>query len=268
MTNILQISDTHITTANRLVSERLATDDLLEHLVRRLSSARAQWGTLDAIVATGDISDDGSEESYARFKSIIAPLNLPVFVIPGNHDAREPLRQAFRKDGYLPDSGPLNWHQKIGDVHVIGLDTLVEGKGLGRLLPESLHFLETTLSNLEHQPVLVTLHHPPFKCGIAFMDAIGLENMADFEHIIHAAQADIRIACGHIHNMMVASVGGRVALTSPAPCSNFEFDIRKDAPVGFYDRDDGCLLHCWNHGFQSIRIGPTSGDGPYPFRNQ
>ena len=266
MTTFLQISDTHVATEKNLVSGRLDTDESLKQLVDRLLDARVQWGSIDAVLATGDISEDGSADSYARFKSLLAPLNLPVYVIPGNHDARESLRQAFQEDGYLPTTGPLNWHQRIGDVNVIGLDTLVEGHGFGRLLPETLQFFETKLLAAQGQPLLVALHHPPFETGIAFMDAIGLQNKGEFEEVIAQAKSEVRIVCGHIHSMMVTNVKGQIAVSSPAPCSNFEFDLREDAMVGFYDRGDGCLLHRWHHGFQTVRINPSPGTGPHPFK--
>jgi len=35
-------------------------------------------------------------------RALLAPLAVPVFVIPGNHDTREGMREAFGRDGYLP----------------------------------------------------------------------------------------------------------------------------------------------------------------------
>jgi Icc protein len=35
--------------------------------------------------------------------------------------------------------------------------------------------------------------------------------------------------------------------------------------VGFMAIEDGCLLHTWDGGFQTIRIGPDAGPGPFPF---
>lgn len=266
MTNILQISDTHLAADNTLVSGRLRTDESLTQLIDRLVDAQHQWGKIDAVIVTGDVSDDGSEQSYARFKTLISALNLPVFVIPGNHDAREPMRDAFRHDGYLPDAGMLNWHRKIGDIDVIGLDTLIEGHGQGLLAQESLDYLEQQLATLHNQPVIIAMHHPPFKTGIAFMDAIGLQNTDAFEAVLRRAQCkEIRAVCGHIHSMFVTSLASHVVLSSPSPCSGFELDLRTDAPVGYYDREDGCLLHRWCDGFQSIRIGPKTGKGPFPF---
>jgi len=265
MTTVLQLSDTHLAAGSAPVSGRLATDAPLEHLINRLCNSRAQWGEIDAVLVTGDISDDGSDDSYARFKETLSPLNLPVFVIPGNHDAREAMRQAFLADGYLPDAGPLNWHRRVGDICIIGVDTLVEGKGHGQLTADTLHFLESQLQAAQGLPVMLALHHPPFHTGIAFMDAIGLNNAGELADILAATHSTVRVVCGHIHSMMVAEVAGQVVVSSPSPCSNFELDLRATAPTGYYDRDDGCLLHRWSNGFQTVRIGPVAGTGPHPF---
>ena len=263
MTTILQISDTHIVPKGALVSGRLDTSDALARLVARINSIREQVGPIEALLVSGDLSDDGSAESYARFKTLIAPLDLATYVISGNHDAREPMRAAFAKE--LPTSGPLNWVRKVGNIHLIGLDTLVDGQKYGTLTSDSLSFLEHALSTVGDEPVLLALHHPPFACGIGFMDDIGLNNRAALREILGGFSGTMRIVCGHIHTMILSDVAGQIAISAPSPNSTFAYDRRPDAPVGFMTQEDGCLLHRWDAGFQSIRIGPIAGSGPFPF---
>lgn len=265
MTTILQISDTHIARPGQLVSGQLDTAASFEKLVRRISDTTSQLGEIDAILVSGDLSDDGSAESYALFRSIIAPLDAPLFVIPGNHDLRDPLRNAFSDTGYMPSSGKLNWHQRIGDIDIIGLDTLVEGAGGGEIDASTLGFLDDALSTSQSSPVLLALHHPPFKSRIAFMDRIGLKGIDQLANVLRGFDSEIRVVCGHIHTTMVSSVGGKTALSSPSPCSSFAFDVLKDAPVGFLDQEDGFILHCWQDGFQSVRVPIAVGPGPFPF---
>lgn len=263
MTTILQLSDTHIVPEGALVSGRLDTADVLERLVVRINSIREQIGPLDALLVSGDLSEDGSADSYARFKTLIAPLDLPTYVIPGNHDAREHMRYAFAD--VLPKSGPLNWTRQIGEIRLIGLDTLVEGQGQGMLSSESLSFLRAALSEAGTAPVLLALHHPPFSCGIGFMDDIGLSNRQALRDVVSTYKGTVRLVCGHIHCMIVSDSAGHIAISAPSPCSTFAYDRRLDAPVGFMTQQDGCLLHRWDAGFQTVRIGPVAGSGPYPF---
>ena len=212
---------------------------------------------------SGDLSDDRSDESYSRLKALTEPLGLPLDIIPGNHDTRESMRSAF--PDRLPLAGPLNWQRQIGEVHMIGLDTLVEGKGSGELSDSSLGFLKDALTTAGNLPVLLALHHPPFQCGIGFMDDIGLANRKDFCEVVASFQGELRIVCGHIHSMMVTAIAGHVTTSAPAPSSTFSFDRRANAPIGFMELGDGCLLHRWDNGFQTVRIGPIAGHGPFPF---
>ena len=263
MTAILQITDTHIVPDGNLVSGRLETSDALARLVERITSIGHQIGPIDAVLVSGDVSDDGSAESYARFKSLMAPLHLPIHVIPGNHDSRETMRAAFADQ--LPVSGPLNWCRKVGNVQLIGLDTLVEGHGYGTLAPETLVFLKDALSNADGSPVLLALHHPPFQSGIDFMDDIGLTNQSDLRDAIANHSGELRLVCGHIHCMVVTNIAGHIAMSAPSPCSTFASDFRGDAPAGYHTLEDGCMLHRHDDSFRSVRIGPTAGAGPYPF---
>ena len=121
MTTILQISDTHIIPKGSFVSNVLDTSASLKKLVIRINKIRPQIENIDCVLVSGDISDDGSSESYERFKLILAPLRLPIYVIPGNHDSRENMRKAFLGSGIFQKNGPLNWHKKIGSVNLIGL---------------------------------------------------------------------------------------------------------------------------------------------------
>lgn len=266
MTNILQISDTHIVAEGALVSGRLETSRSLEELVEYLVEVQYEIGGLDAILVSGDLSEDGSLESYHTFKEIIGRLEAPLYVIPGNHDAREPMRGAFASGGYLPPDGKLNWHQVIGNIHLIGLDTLIEGSGGGELDAATLTFLDDALAKISGAPVLLALHHPPFDTGIQFMDKIGInDGLAGFDDILSAYKGEVRVICGHIHSIIASTIGGKMVLSAPSPCSTFAFNIQENAPVGFMDSGDGCFLHRWTSGFHSVRLYPAHGDGPFPF---
>ncbi|AXI53358.1 3',5'-cyclic adenosine monophosphate phosphodiesterase CpdA (plasmid) [Pseudoseohaeicola sp. NH-UV-7] len=265
MTTILQITDTHIVRPERLVSGQLDTAASLRKLVSRIKQIKPQLGSIDAVLVTGDLTDDGAPESYAHFKSLMAPLQLPLFVIPGNHDRRAPMRAAFAEHSYLPRSGKLNWQIQLGDIDVIGLDTLIESQGGGEIDETTLVFLEQALIKGQSRPTLLALHHPPFDSGIAFMDALGLQAHKPLAKLLQGFNADIRIICGHIHSTMIATIGGKTALSSPSPSSCFAYDTTPDAPVGFMDQEDGFMLHNWQNGFRSIRIPIEAGLGPNPF---
>lgn len=264
---LIQISDPHIVARPGLVSGRLDTAAALEQTVERIGDLRAKVGPVAALLVTGDITDDGDPASYALFREIVAPLGLPILAIPGNHDAREPMRASFADTGVMPEAGPLNWVRDLPGLRVVGLDTLVEGTGGGAFGVGTLDFLAAALKTAPEGPVLVALHHPPFSCGIGFMDAIGLSGADDLAEVLHRGARDVRLVCGHIHHLQSARVGGCAVLSAPAVCSTFDIDFRDDAPSGFLESPGGFLLHDWTTGFRTLAVPAMIGPGPYPFKS-
>lgn len=265
MARIIQITDTHVVVPPNKVSKRLESAELLKQAVENIKANLPKLGPVDAIIATGDISDNGTPESYVLFRELIAPLELPLYVIPGNHDRREAMREVFGDDSYIPASGPLNWSVSIQGLNLIGLDTLVEGQGSGVLTAQTLDYLESALLNCGDTPTWIAMHHPPFASGIRFMDAIGLSGIGALTDVINASTADVRIICGHVHSVMIGAVGRATAIASPATCSTFAADFRTNAPVGFMSAPGGFMVHDWDASFRTIHVGAAQGTGPHPF---
>src|SRR6266568_1553993 len=48
-----------------------------------------------AVVVTGDLVRSGEPAEYERVRELLAPLRMPVHVLPGNHDDRDALRAAL-----------------------------------------------------------------------------------------------------------------------------------------------------------------------------
>ena len=61
----------------------------------------------DLVIATGDLVDLGIAEEYAHLRQLLAPLPMPCYLIPGNHDERGALREAFPEHAYLRQWAPF-----------------------------------------------------------------------------------------------------------------------------------------------------------------
>ncbi len=265
MTRILQITDPHLTIPPAKLCGQVNTLARLRGLVSAIKAAGPAQ-TPDAVVITGDLSHGGSAQSYALFRKEIERLHLPFYVIPGNHDNREAMRVAFGDAPYLPRAGRLNWATELPNLHLIGLDTLTEGKGSGEIDSQTAAFLSRTLARIGTKPALIAMHHPPFDSGITFMDDIGLKGIERLKTVLANARAPVRIICGHVHNMMVGMVGDTVAISAPSPASSFPVDYRDDAPAGFVTGSGGYMLHEWHGAFRSCAIDLSEAEGPFPFR--
>lgn len=263
MPRILHISDAHLVAPPARVSGVLDTANLLRKSIATVAAALPRIGPVDALLVTGDLSDDGSLESYELFRHTVEPLNLPILAIPGNHDQREPMRTAFGDLDLFPRAGRLNWVRDVNGLRLVGIDTLVEGLGGGVVDEATLAFLETALATAS--PTLLAMHHPPFESGIRFMDGIGLAGVDALGDVLERSAADIRIVCGHLHLSATGSVGRVPVVVGPSTCSTFQLDFRPDAPIGFFTGSGGFMIHVWSGGFRSMHIPPTLGAGPFPF---
>src|SRR6516162_9548348 len=175
---VAQITDTHIASSGKLALRRLPPKGGVVDTVSGLERAVAALVCLrplpDITVVTGDLVDAGGPEEYAYFRGLLGPLRMPVFVIPGNHDAREPMREAFNRDSDLPGEGFLNYLIDEYQLRIVGLDTLVPGEAGGESCSDRLKWIDDTLAAAPDRPTLVLMHHPPFRTGIAPMDHMGL----------------------------------------------------------------------------------------------
>ena len=121
----------------------------------------------DLALLTGDMVDRGSIEEYARLKPLLDRLDIPLAIIPGNHDARDTLHAAFGKTAIMGKGEFLHWvRDDLGALRIIGLDTHVPGKVNGELCERRLAWLEATLATAPDRPTLIATHHPPFTTAI------------------------------------------------------------------------------------------------------
>src|SRR5262245_26916995 len=242
---IAQISDMHIRPPGKLLMRRVDT-------ARFLAAAVAAVNRLDPapdlVLMTGDLVEAGQPAEYAHLAALIAPLRAPVFFIPGNHDAREPLRHGFPTHRYLPREGFLQYALEDWPVRVVALDTLIPGQGGGELCAERLGWLERTLAAETERPTFVMLHHPPFRTGIPHMDDYGLANAEGFAAVIVRHPNVERIAAGHLHRAMQARFAGTVATTCPSSAHQIALDFMPGTPLRYVFEPPGFQLHVWNEG--------------------
>jgi 3',5'-cyclic AMP phosphodiesterase CpdA len=261
---IAQISDTHIKPEGRLAFGRV---DTARCLARAVEHVRRLTPVPDVVLLTGDLADAGLDEEYVHLRRLLAPLSMPAYVIPGNHDAREPLRRVFGADGYLPREGALDYVIDAHPVRLIALDTLVPGQAGGRLGPERLAWLDGRLAEAPARPTVVLMHHPPFATGLAAMDTMALEDGEALGAIIGRHAQVERVICGHVHRAIHARWCGTVVTTAPSSAHQVQLDLREHGDFAWTLEPPACLLHLWRPGMGLVTHTSPIGEfpGPYPF---
>ena len=82
----------------------------------------------DLLLATGDLSEDGSLESYQALKQFFEPFDIPILTLPGNHDDAELLAGTF--PGSPVDRAEVS---EYGPWQIIRMNSCLPGKPEGRL---------------------------------------------------------------------------------------------------------------------------------------
>lgn len=265
MTTLVQLSDTHIVAPGRLLGDRV---DTASALARAVEAVLRLPQPPDAVLVSGDLVDSGAAVEYRHLRELLAPLPMPLFLMPGNHDERGALRAAFPEHAYLGRDGPVDYAVVIGGLRLVALDSVVPRAPHGALDPAQLDWLDATLGAAPRQPTVVAVHHPPFATGIVFMDTIGLRDEdGTLAALLQRHPQVERLVCGHVHRSVQARYGGTLALTAPSTAHQIHLDLSPHAPEAYTFEPPGLLVHAWAPGRPlATHLVPTLPfDGPYPY---
>ena len=259
-----QISDFHVVPRDNLLQGRVDTNLML---ARALEHLNCLTPPVDVVLATGDLADQGRESEYEVLKDVLDRLRMPVYLIPGNHDDRGRLRRAFSHHAYLPADGEF-LHYVVEDypVRLICLDSTIPGQDGGAMCERRLAWLEARLNEGRERPTVVTIHHPPFPCGLSHMDWQRLDNSEAFGALIARHPQIERILCGHVHRPVQIRWNGTIACIAPTPAHQTPLDLSGDAPSAFSLEPAACYVHAWYEGVGLITHTSYIGAYPGPYR--
>lgn len=172
-----QVTDTHVGGAT-------GADDL-----RRTVLDLNQQQGIDFVILSGDVTEFGSDEELALAKQILDSLNLPLYVIPGNHDSNwsESGANSFRKV-----FGAETFFFEHNGVQFIGTTS---GPNMrmspGQIPRENLVWMDSIFkAHPDQQKPLIAINHYPLDSS--------LNNW--YENIDRIKTKNVQLAlCGHGH---------------------------------------------------------------------
>ncbi len=220
MGRVIWLSDVHY----------MSTGEINAHDTRlRLSAALDaivnDFGDADAVLISGDLTEDGTPEDYAGLAKHLSRLPMPVLTLIGNHDVRPALQAA------LPNGSGSFRHftHEIGDDVILALDTFDGLSAPGRLCPERMAWIRDALDRFKDRRVLVAMHHPPVRLGLPNQDQDRvvegdqlMDLLADHGRVAH-------VLCGHVHRSIQTFLKGipvtaARAVSYQAPAMRPEWD--------------------------------------------
>src|SRR5688500_13443104 len=194
---LAHVSDTHLLDGGAPLGGVADTVSALAQTARQLE----RYGTaLDAIVVTGDITDLGEPDAYARVRAVLEPLaaaaEARLVWVMGNHDERGP----FRRDllGAAPDTSPVHHVVDVDGLRIIVLDTTVPGYHHGDLDAEAIAWLDAALAEPAPNGSVLAMHHAPIATPVALMDVLELRGQDELARVLRGR--DVRLILGgHLH---------------------------------------------------------------------
>jgi hypothetical protein len=242
---IAQFSDLHVTAPGRRNSDGIDTAAGLSRCIGHLGALDR---VPDLLVLSGDLVDEGTVSEYQRLREMLNEVHVPVFLMPGNHDRRSPLRSIFFDHAYLGAAGRMFYHQDVRGLRLIMLDSLIEGRESGDLDDAQLKWFDGLLQAQPALPVLVLLHHPPVVTGFSRMDRISLaaESVARLCELFSGRPQVRAIFCGHLHRNVRAVCRGVPVSVCPSTAFQARLRLGRGHFEAASDEPPAYQLHYWD----------------------
>jgi 3',5'-cyclic AMP phosphodiesterase CpdA len=189
---LAQLSDPHV----RLPPEDEGSG---EGLAAAVHAVLALEPHPDAVIVTGDLADGALEAEYERVRELLAPLPMPVHLLPGNHDD--------------PAAVGGDYAVRVGALRLVVCDSTIAGRDDGEL---DLEWLAAELAREPDTPTIVAMHHPPILTGIGGLDAIGLTNREALAGLLERSPQVERVIAGHVHRGAFGVAGGCGVVACPS----------------------------------------------------
>lgn len=246
---ILHLSDTHLTGDGALHQGSVDTTAALESVLARIDAVPG----IGLVVVSGDVSEDGSAESYAALVERVGGWaerhGAALVAVPGNHDLREGFRQVLTNGHVLGEGGrPLMhtmeyhpptvpvWGQSlVAGRRIVTVDTSVPGAGYGEISAASLERLRAALDG-DHAPhgTVVVLHHPPLPAPTALHAALQLRNPEALADVIRGSDVRVVLA-GHYHHHFAGALAGVPVLVAPGVANDTDVTGPYDEEAAYVD---------------------------------
>lgn len=243
---IAQVTDVHIG------FDPQNDDELNQHRFRAVLKALADGPNKpDLLLMTGDLTDRGDVQSYIRLKELIADCDFPCLPLVGNHDLRAAFHQIF--SGHDDGQGFVQYVQDAGDIRLIIIDTLEEGRHGGAFCQQRAAWLDARLGEAPERPTYIAMHHPPIECGIDWMDTHPDEPWVQRFSVVIDRHPQVRgLICGHLHRSVTAAWQGKTVAICSSSAPQVSADFREmdsqhpDLRPMVVAEEPAYALHRWN----------------------
>ncbi len=213
---VIQLTDIHLFATSDQSLMGITTRASLLPIVEQIHQLQPPP---DLLLLTGDLSQDGSPESYSQIIELLQPLKTPIYWLPGNHDCFEVMAKSLVVPPFLSDKSfvQAGWQFLL-------LNSQIPGEVPGCLNAVTLDWLKQELETKPQLPTTIAFHHPPLSLNTEWLDSSALQNPdALFEVVDRHPQVKL-VLFGHIHQEVEQMRSGITYLGCPSTCFQFARD--------------------------------------------
>ena len=178
---IVQLSDIHVGSQFR--------EEVFEKVIDEINLLKPE-----AVVITGDLTNEGLVEQYEKCKKMISQINVEkIIAISGNHD--------YRNTGYLlfKKYFPFKTENDLGnDVVLITLNSTRPDRDDGEVGHKQTLWLERTLKKYENKFKIVAMHHHLIGIPDTGSDRLTVIDAGDVLRAVLDSNVSL-VLCGHKH---------------------------------------------------------------------
>lgn len=202
---LLHISDTHLYGDRTLHHGVVDTTDALERVLAKASEIPG----IDAVVLSGDLSEDGTEAAYRKLHDLVEPWaaerGAQTVYAMGNHD---------HPDAFTAVLGPRRRVHTLGRHRIVTLDSSVPGAAYGSLDAEQLAWLSDVLAQPVDLGTVVVVHHPPTGAVTPLLRLLELDDPHALLGVLDGSDARL-VLSGHYHHPLVTLERGIPIVVAP-----------------------------------------------------
>ena len=169
----------------------------------------------DAIIISGDLTDDGLLFQFQQARTEINKFNCPNLIIfPGNHDYRHTGYLLFKK--FFPSSKQI---YEFDDVVVLTVGTARPDRDEGEVGHRQNLWLEGTLSKYINKTKIVAMHHHLIAIpDTGYTNVVGILDAGDTLRACLESKVDL-VLCGHKHRPWLWNLGSLKIAYAGTACS-------------------------------------------------
>jgi len=201
----------------------------------------------ELIIASGDLAEDGSKAAYNRLRHLLASVNIPVYVLAGNHDDIGEMHASVVDEN-------INFVDmvRVGKWNFMFVNSQVVGEPYGFISADELSLLKGNLELAGDAPVVVALHHTPMQ--ICPRASCQLQNVSEFNQLLHGFPGIKAVIAGHTHVDAEKINANHIQYTTPSTFAQFNHSFASDSDAGGFWASH--TMDGSSHGFRVLDLLP------------